>query len=197
MPDSALPDATVLTSAFYETYLRQQVIVTCTSATRPTGVEGRRIFETDTELEYVYTGAAWIAMGNAGPWTSFTPTLTQSATVTKTVNRGHYVRAGRSVIGESVMTCSSSGTAANNVVVGLPVAAATATNNTVMGEGFVYDASANFFYFGVLLRDTGTTATFLRRTDAAAAGYIGSSGFTAALTTSDIISYYFQYEANA
>lgn len=64
MPDSNLADNGVLTSAFYNTYIRQQVVVTCTSGTRPTAVEGRLIFETDTNLLRVHDGSTWRAISN-------------------------------------------------------------------------------------------------------------------------------------
>jgi hypothetical protein len=59
MPDSNLADASVFTSSFYNTYIREQVVVTCTSGTRPTAVNGRCIEETDTnELLTYYSGPA-------------------------------------------------------------------------------------------------------------------------------------------
>ena len=64
MPDAGLADGSVLTSANYDTYLRQQVVVQCTSGTRPTGVEGRIIAETDTDRVLIYDGASWIRIGS-------------------------------------------------------------------------------------------------------------------------------------
>lgn len=63
-----------------------------------------------------------------GAWTSYTPTFTQSATISKTVNYAKYTRVGRTVICSASLTATSAGTggADHNVVVGLPVAAATA-----------------------------------------------------------------------
>src|SRR6056297_246212 len=62
MPDANLADNSVLTSAFYNTYIREQVVVTCTSSTRPTAVEGRLIYETDTNLIRVYDGSSWVGI---------------------------------------------------------------------------------------------------------------------------------------
>lgn len=59
MPDSGIADGTVYTSSFHDSYVRQQVITTCTSGTRPTGTEGRFIYETDTDRLKYYDGAAW------------------------------------------------------------------------------------------------------------------------------------------
>ena len=64
MPDAGLADGSVLTSANYDTYLRQQVVTTCLSSARPTGVEGRIIAETDTDRILTYSGSAWVRVGN-------------------------------------------------------------------------------------------------------------------------------------
>jgi hypothetical protein len=64
MPDAGLADGSVLTSANYDTYLRQQVVTQCTSGTRPTGVEGRIIAETDTDRVLIYDGSSWIRIGS-------------------------------------------------------------------------------------------------------------------------------------
>lgn len=66
MPDAGLADGSVLTSANYDTYLRQQVVAQVTSGTRPTGVEGRLITETDTDRIVCYDGTNWVRVGNYG-----------------------------------------------------------------------------------------------------------------------------------
>lgn len=76
MPDTGLTDGvSELDSATWDTYVRQQVVTQCTSSTRPTGVEGRIIYETDTDRIYVYV-SAWVLIGwgtsTARPWVSLT-----------------------------------------------------------------------------------------------------------------------------
>jgi len=66
MPDAGLADGSVLTSANYDTYLRQQVVAQVTSGTRPTGVEGRLVTETDTDRIVCYDGTNWVRVGNYG-----------------------------------------------------------------------------------------------------------------------------------
>jgi hypothetical protein len=60
MPDSGIANGAGFTSAFWDTYVRQQVVEQVTSATRPTGVDGREIVETDTDRELTYDGSNWI-----------------------------------------------------------------------------------------------------------------------------------------
>lgn len=55
--------AAVLTAADVNSYLMQQANIQCTSATRPTGVEGMVISETDTKRVWRHSGAAWVFAG--------------------------------------------------------------------------------------------------------------------------------------
>lgn len=118
MPDANLPDDTVITSSFYNTYIREQVVVTCTSATRPTGVTGRLIYETDTKTFSVYNGSAWMPASatqswlatrttDAGPFTVVTDIAGLSITFTAIAGRRYRVHA------ELYMESTSSGDVGN------------------------------------------------------------------------------------
>lgn len=152
MPDSNLADTDVLTSTFYNTYIREQVVVTCTSATRPTGVEGRLIFETDTERLLIYDGSSWrIHFEPAQTWsptltaTSSNPTLGSGSAV-----QGYYIRSGYMVTAWCRIVFGSSGVAggSGSYIVDLPVAGATITGSTsnglgqAIGSGFATDSGA-------------------------------------------------------
>ena len=54
--------------------IEDQLVVICTSGTRPTGVHGQRIYETDTDREYVYVGSLWVICGSDRE--AFTPSWT-------------------------------------------------------------------------------------------------------------------------
>lgn len=88
MPDTGLTDGvSELDSATWDTYVRQQVVTQCTSSTRPTGVGGRIIYETDTDRIYVYV-AAWVLIGwgtsTARPWVSLTDATQSIGTASAT-----------------------------------------------------------------------------------------------------------------
>ena len=82
---------------------------------------------------------AWVDI----PPTSWTPTITQSGTVTKTVNYATYQRSGSWVSIVAGMTMTGAGTAANAIIVGnLPIAIANFTSGlTPIGTGLIQDIS--------------------------------------------------------
>lgn len=125
-----------------------------------------------------------------GSATTYTPTLTQSATVTKTVEYAYYYRVGQWIMGQASLAVTGAGTAANNIVVGLPVASGVAYRK--LGDGLVYDASANLWYYGGLNFSTGTTCTIQA---SGVAGALGSGAMTAALASGDVVTYTFAYVA--
>jgi hypothetical protein len=180
--------------------LREQVVRTCTSSTRPTGVEGAVIYETDTDKIYVYNGTAWCLTASLAAYETWTVVITQGATpsLAATTYAGYH-RSGRKIQGACVQAISATtpGTAANNVVVNLPVTSHASWANMVVGEGWIFDSSTGFYHYGLLRMLSTTTAHFQIRTNGAAATALGSSSFTAALANNDVISYNFSYEAAA
>lgn len=67
-------DGDVLTSGDIDD-IDEQLTIQCTSASRPTGIEGRFIAETDTDKLMSYDGSGWRISGGFG-WQSFTPSWT-------------------------------------------------------------------------------------------------------------------------
>lgn len=68
----------------------------CTSSTRPASpYAGMQIFETDTQLSYIWDGAAWVEMGRLGAPASRTPTLTNITLGTGGVNQQWYTVDGK------------------------------------------------------------------------------------------------------
>lgn len=174
MPDFALADGDILTSTIYTTGVRQQVVSTCTSATRPTAVEGRVVYETDTDLLLVYSGSAWVPFsGPSTGSTSFTSTITQSAAITKTTNYSKWSYVGPKKIHWTFSyNLTSAGTAANAITLTVPLTAAT---SSMIGTAWYLDAGTQFYVLGVVGAST-TTIKFVNN------GGTGDFGVNAAVT---------------
>lgn len=193
MPDSGLTDnVSYYTSSFHDTYVRQQVITTCTSATRPTTVEGRVIYETDTDLLLCYSGTAWVP--SAGPstgWTSFTPQIDQGAStnIAKTTTYSKWCYTGfKTVTWAFSVAMTAGGTSGSRVTITLPVTAASA--NGLLGAGFILDASAAFYNGS--WRGSSTTALRFESDDTNFNGWGATPSI--ALAASDVLSGLITYE---
>jgi hypothetical protein len=156
VPDSGIADGSTFTSAFFDTYVRQQVVVTCTSATRPSAVEGRVIYQTDDDSMYVYDGTAWTSLLEpVAGWKTYSPAIggTGWALGNGTVT-GRYQRVGRLVnFFASVVWGSTSTYGGSNLTLTLPVAARTSNQiinfrlvdvgtTTLVGSALTVSASA-------------------------------------------------------
>ncbi len=130
---------------------------------------------------------------NNDAWTAYTPTLTQSATVTKTVSYAKYQRTGRMITVQCDLSVTGAGTAANAVRIGLPFAAAYASN-IVCGSGNIFDASAVTDFAGIA-RIATTTTVELTPCSTDGAGNLGARVFTAALASPDSVQLFVTYEA--
>jgi hypothetical protein len=142
------------------------------------------------------SGVAWqhgpTAFDLGTDWTSYTPTLTQSATVTKTVTYAKYQRAGRMITALVDLSVTGAGTAANDILIGLPVAASAAS--LTIGVGVVYDSSATAFYKGTAELST-TTTVKLNSVHVTTLGALGSTSMTAALAAADLVRMSVTYES--
>lgn len=96
-----------------------------------------------------------------GPWTDYTPTVTQNGTRTITIAQAQYVQIGRFVHCWGFLTVTDAGTAGNAISVTLPVAAS--SGNPPFGLGVVNDGGV--FYqcqvdlVGGIMQFTQLTAT--------------------------------------
>ena len=134
--------------------------------------------------------------GEGGAWTSWTPAVTQVGSVSVTNTRSTYARFGRLIVASLNLAVTGSGTAANSVLISLPVTAASATAGAI-GSGVIKDSSAsNARYGGVALLST-TTSFLLISTNGGVAspGALGSVDFTAGLASGDDITAMIIYEA--
>lgn len=194
-----------LAAADLEDYCELQAVMRfASSAARDTALssvktEGMLAYLIDTNTLTMYTGSAWSTIGPThGALTTWTPAVVQSGSVTTTNNSSWYARVGRLVYGAFTVTCTGSGTGANVVTVSLPVTAAGLTSGfETIGTGSIEDASAGpIDYPGQIVLASSTTLKFYNIANATR-GYLGASGFSAALAASDIICGQFCYQASA
>lgn len=112
----------------------------------------------------------WAKMAQVAS-SAYTPTLTQSGTVTKTSTYTHFFQIGKMVVAWVKLDVTGSGTANNVILLGLPVAAVT-TYAAPIGFGEVNDATGSVDYPGQWYLNNTTTAR-LFRTDIDATDYVG------------------------
>ena len=117
----------------------------------------------------------------------YTPTLTQGATVTKTVLTARYFQFQKFVTGQIVMNVTGAGTAANTVLVGLPIAAR--STSLIVAYAYIYDANVNVMYNLTGYTSTTSTVGFFYQTG-------NAFGVSPAVTlaNTDQISVNFSYE---
>lgn len=163
----------------------------CTSATRPTGFEGLEIYETDTDLIYVHNGASFIVQGRLGALATYTPTLTQTGTVTKTVNIANTWKVGRIVYVDLFLTCTGAGGASSVIAVGTPdTMVYSGSPAQVLGVGSVVDQSGGpVFYTGAVIATSTTTVGLQVHNSLSAVA--AAPAFT--LASTDTISMCFRY----
>lgn len=130
----------------------------CTSSTRPTGVEGLEIYETDTDRVLVYDGTNWKNTAEIGATSTWTPTLAQSGSVTKTTNIANYSHIGRRTRGEAHVTATGAGGGATGITLTTPdTMVYSGSPSVAVGSGGTFDASAAVFYQGFVTPISSTT----------------------------------------
>ncbi len=132
-------------------------------------------------------------MGEGGAWTSWTPTVTQSGSVTVTNTRSRYARYGRTIIYTARLKVTGSGTGANAVIISAPVTAASSLE--LCGTGVIYDSSATTYYPGIAQLTTTSTIWLFDTRTSTSAPILGTVGFTAGLANNDEIYVAGSYEA--
>lgn len=156
-------------------------------------IKGNNTGGTANPVDLTATQVAGILGTNIGAWTAWTPTVTQSTSVSVTVTRAVYAQHGKTVHVMADLAVTGSGTAANAVVIGgLPVNAATSSLQ-VIGDGVLLDTSATDTFTGVLQFASTNNTLQLRSTRAN--GLLGAASFTAALDAGDAIRFAGTYEA--
>jgi hypothetical protein len=176
--------------------------IICTSTTRPTApFEGLDIYETDTDIEYTYSGSAWVPTAQLLGWTSTTHTWTQSTSIAHTTNYAKYTKVGRTIEGNVQLTSTTSAAGAANTIITVTAPLTAAAASQIVGGGYLYNATNNGanaignYPFHVYLQNT-TTFAFIP-TDATYNNSFGVVFFTEQLQTSDAIVFNYRYETAA
>ena len=192
----------VLTAANLEDYCQNQAVMRfADSATRDTALstvktEGMVSHQLDSNAHTVYSGSAWSTVGPLyGAWTTWTPTITQSGSVTVTNTSSTYIRVGRLVIARFSLAVTGTGTGANAVVIDTPVTPTTNGTGVIIGNGMIFDSSASLLYRGLAFLPPSTSTVRLLGTNSTANAYLGADTFTAALASGDTIVGELIYEA--
>jgi hypothetical protein len=154
--------------------------------------------KTDFAPGNVLTSAQMNAIGNNllelapffAAWTSWTPVITQSATVTITNNRSRYIKVGRLVIATFDVSCTSSGTASNVMAISFSGIAAAAAGNSAYGSYRIFDAGVTN-YVGTLVAASTTAMNFYQD------GNGNPLGFGQQFTNGDNVMGTFVYESAA
>jgi hypothetical protein len=126
-------------------------------------------------------------------WASYTPTLTQGGSVSKTVTYAKYKKEGRTVTVNVLLTVTGSGSANNRIDVGLPESSAT-IGALVVGMFRLWNNSApNNFVGACAFASTSSVACVTNNNSK----YLGQSGaaFALALAAGDLINISLTYEA--
>lgn len=126
--------------------------------------------------------------------TSYTPTLTQSGTVTKTVDYAKYIQIGKLTVCWWRLTVTGTGSAGNGIVIGTPVTAA--TSRGAFGAFHFLDTSGSLRFVGIAdLASTTTIQGWLSAT-AGVNSVIGVSGSSnVAIGNTDTLDGFLVFEA--
>lgn len=136
------------------------------------------------------TGSAWSSDFAESGHVGWTPTLTQSAAVAKTINNATCIQIGALVLGWCRLTPTAAGTTNNAVQVSTPVTMKTATLS--VGHGFVTLAGVTYRVLVFL----STTGSFVfRRCDVAGVSNLGVDPNAALAAAGDSINFFFVSEA--
>lgn len=162
----------------FQEYLQDQVVATFASTaardaaiTSPT--EGMHALTADGDVMWVYSGSAWREINAYGAGATYTPTVTQSGAVTKTVNRARYNYLGHRIIRvEFDLAMTGAGTGNNVIHITTPVTLATISSQQPIGVARLVDSGTAAYPAFVVGRDT-TTVQFIR-VDATTNGVLGT-----------------------
>jgi hypothetical protein len=96
----------------------------------------------------------------AGDWTSYTPVITQNATLTTTVSYAKYQQVGKMVTVQVQLSITSAGTGNNIIVVTLPINMSSSSEDRSYGS-FMYKDSGTAYYQGSVIGSSASAVKFV------------------------------------
>ena len=137
----------------------------------------------------ILTAATMNSIGAA--WETFTPVISQGATITKTTGYSKYSQVNKLVTFAGQFTLTSAGTVSNDLQVTLPINNNNPSTTGVVGSAIFFDASAPRFYTLVVAPASAGLIKFIYDNTAA---YFGQSPAVTVANT-DQLSFTVTYEA--
>lgn len=177
----------VLTAANVNDYLMEQVVIVCTSASRPSSpAEGWTIYETDTNRQLTYDGSGWVIGLEYDTWTDYSGSLAWTGSGSNpAIGNGtitaRYRRSGKMVVFQFRILMGSTTTyGTGNYSISLPV---TAASRFQVGSAYLRDSSAtsNGHAPGITYIDS-STPTVCNSTSSTGTGTGSIVGTTAPFT---------------
>lgn len=147
-------DDTTYATATQLNRIEDQLVVICTSGTRPTGVEGQCIWETDNDIGYVYDGSGWVPFFSK-VFTSWSPTWTNLTVGNGTLSTKYEYIGPKHIAYHIDLTFGSTSSISGSVDFTLPATAADADEAGNGGQCW-FEESGGTYYVGRTYRSTTT-----------------------------------------
>lgn len=189
MPDAGLTDGLAdFDAAFFESYVRKQVVAALTTASLPAATtEGRLYADTTVNGFVVDNGAALLPAGFWAAWPAYTPTISASTTPpTGWTTAGNYWQFGKLVVCYASFTYGAGTAAVGTLRFGIPVTAK--TGGFGMGLVAANDSGTPYYRHAVL-----ASTTYANGYTEAGVAMTGASPFTPA--AADFYNLFMVYEA--
>lgn len=194
-------DGEVVTAANLVDFIQKGCLIVCdSSADYPdssTRREGMAVYDKALDCELVFDGTNWVRtvpVTTTGVQT-WTPTLTQSGSVTHTATEARYVRNGCVVEAWGFLSVTGTGTSGNNVTVTLPVTASGNATGALVGESLFVASGVS--YVGVAQIASSTTLSFRVAPGNAATSLGGNGSFgtnpAVGLANGDTVRFHVRY----
>lgn len=148
------------------------------------------------------TAAFWnqeiydVTVALTGAWNAWTPQIDQGASsnVAKTIAYADYVRVGKYVTAQTVLSLTAAGTSGSEVTVTLPVSRAySGSSSHVVGTAQVIDSGANVWLCAAM--GVSGDATRVKFVPTGTSTGVGASPNAFALASGDLIAFSVTYEA--